>query len=251
MFVLRQALGLVGPVLHRAESLLRGIDTRRATAGALGTALVLTGTAALANGWVDLYSRPYVFGDLESVPEREVAIVPGCRVFRDGTPSPVLVDRLATARELYQRGLVKKILVSGDHRAPEYDETNAMWQWLVERGIATEDVFLDHAGLRTLDTMMRAKQVFGVSEAVICTQQFHLARSVFLARRSGIDAIGINADRRTYERWARDRVREFFAKTVSFVDSYLLQTKPRHLGKPILINGDARMTHDRWTGRAR
>lgn len=221
MTVLDQMRGLVAPAVRRASVRLTRLDRRAAVAGAVGATLVLTGGAAIANLWVDLYAGPHLFDDPGSVPTREVALVPGCRVYPDGTPSPALADRLATARELYLQGRVEKILVSGDHRAPEYDETNAMWRWLTERDVPSSDVYLDHAGLRTLDTMQRAARVFGVTGAVVCTQEFHLPRAVFLARRAGIDAVGLRADRRTYRKWARDRVREFFAKSVSLVDSYL------------------------------
>jgi SanA protein len=247
MAVVRQMLVLAAPAVRRAAGRLARLDRRSAVNGAVGVVLVLTGGAAIANGWVELYAGPHLFDDPGSVPAREVALVPGCRVYPDGTPSPALADRLAAARELYEGGRVGKILVSGDHRAPEYDETNAMWRWLTERGVPSTDVYLDHAGLRTLDTMQRAAEVFGVTGAVVCTQEFHLPRAVFLARRAGIDAVGLRADRRTYRKWARNRVREFFAKTVSFADSYLLHTEPRHLGRPISLSGDPHATHDRWT----
>lgn len=225
------------------------LNRKTAVAGALGTVLVFSGGALFTNGWVETLARPHIFEDVDSVPRREVALVPGCRVYTDGTPSPALADRLATARDLYLADRVDKILVSGDHEAPEYDETNAMWRWLTERGVPASVVYLDHAGLRTLDTMQRAARVFGVERAIVCTQRFHLARSVFLARRSGIDAVGVVADRRIYKKRNRDRLREFFAKSVSFVDSYVLGTEPRHLGDPISLHEDPTDTHDRWTER--
>ena len=125
-----------------------------------------------------------------------VAIVPGARVFEDGTPSHALADRLHAALELYRAGRVQKILVSGDHGSGIYDEVNAMHAWLLDRGVSPEAIYLDHAGFRTLDTMFRASEVFKVRRAVICTQRFHLPRSVFLARAAGIDAVGLEADRR-------------------------------------------------------
>jgi SanA protein len=250
MALLRRAVGRVVPILAKATGRLPRPDRRTAVASALGAALVLTGSAAATNAWIDLGAAPYIYPSIEEVPPRPVAIVPGARVYTDGEPSPALADRLAAARELHQRGKVGKILVSGDHRAPEYDETNAMWRWLTARGVPSAHVFLDHAGLRTLDTMERARRVFGVTEAIVCTQGFHLPRSVFLARRAGIDAVGIKADRRAYKKWVRNHLREFFAKSVSFVDSYWLGTDPHHLGDPIPIDGDSLATHDRWTKSA-
>jgi SanA protein len=176
-----------------------------------------------------------------------VAIVLGARVYADGSPSPILEDRLATARDLYLRGQVRKVIVSGDHSLGDYDEVNAMHAWLVARGVPSRDVFLDHAGLRTWDTMARAARVFGVRDAVVCTQRFHLARSVFLAERTGIDAVGAVADRRRYRSARFDRVREFFARNRAVLDGYLPGSRPRHLGPPIPIEGDASASHDRNT----
>ena len=130
----------------------------------------------------------------------------------------------------------------------EYDEPNAMRRWLVDRGVPDEHVFMDHAGLRTLDTMERAAKVFLVRSAIVCTQQFHLHRAVFLAQRAGIDAVGVRADRRRYLNRRRDALREFVAKSVAFLDSYVWRRQPRHGGEPIPITGDGRATHDAWTG---
>lgn len=220
---------------------------RRGAQLGLAVALAATGAAVAANLWIERRSRAWIHASLETVPPRTVAIVPGARVWRDGTPSPPLQDRLQTALDLYRAGRVRKVLVSGDHHAPEYDEVNAMWRWLRERGVPPEDLFLDHAGLRTLDTMERARRVFLVEDAVVCTQAFHLPRSVFLARRAGIDAVGLVADRRTYTHARANAVREFLASAVAVLDSYAFATEPRHLGAPIPIDGDGRATHDAWT----
>lgn len=213
----------------------------------LAVALAATGAAVAANLWIERRSRAWIHVAADTLPPRTVAIVPGARVYPDGTPSPPLLDRLRTALDLYRAGRVRKVLVSGDHHAPEYDEVNAMWRWLSEQGVPPEDLFLDHAGLRTLDTMERARHVFRVEDAVICTQAFHLPRAVFLARRAGIDAVGLVADRQPYAHARANAAREFLASALAVADSYLLGTGPRHLGAPIPIEGDGRATHDRWT----
>lgn len=218
--------------------------------------LFLTPVAVLAAGgaaalgmhlWVGYVAAPYLFQRLADVPPRTVAIVPGAMVHTNGQPSAALEDRLLTALDLYRAGRVAKILISGDHGAPEYDEVNAMHRWMLEKGVPEADVFLDHAGLRTLDTMERAARVFEVRDAVVCTQEFHLARAVFLGRRAGIDAVGLVADRRAYWHEGSNRAREVGARVLAFVDSYVLHRGPRHLGAPIPITGDGRATHDRWT----
>jgi SanA protein len=190
-----------------------------------------------------------LFESAEDVPARTVAIVPGARVHRDGTPYASLEDRLEAALSLYRAGRVRRILVSGDHQAEGYDEVNGMHRWLRERGVQDADIFLDHAGLRTLDTMQRAARVFLVKDAVVCTQRYHLPRSVFLAKAAGISAVGLVADRRAYPAARRDAVREALARTGAVLDTHVLGTEPRFLGETIPLDGDARATHDRWTQR--
>jgi SanA protein len=214
-------------------------------AGVLGVAGVAL--AVGASGWVHRAGNQGLHDDVASAPARPVAIVLGARVHADGQPSAVLVDRLATALELYEGGKVTKILVSGDHAAPEYDETNAMRAWLVRRGVPDRDIFMDHAGLRTFDSMDRAARVFLVHGAIVCTQRFHLPRALFLARRLGIDAVGVAADRRTYLHRHRDAARELLARSIAFADVFVLGTRARHLGGPIPITGDGRVTHDPWS----
>jgi SanA protein len=209
---------------------------------ALGAAGTLTGAMLLAGGSVVSEASPYLRSGIDDAPPRLVAIVPGCRVHPDGTPSAMLEDRLAAALALYRAGKVEKILVSGDHGAPEYDEVAAMRRWLEARGVAGEDVFSDHAGFRTLDTMMRAAEVFGVEGAIVCTQRFHLARAVFLARRAGIDAVGVPADRRVYKGARLNELRETYARAAAFLDVNVLHTSPRFLGERIPITGDGRET---------
>ncbi len=214
-------------------------------------ATVLTGVGATLamNLWVRREAEPFVVADLAGLAPRDAAIVPGARVHPDGRPSAPLHDRLVTALDLYRAGKVRKILVSGDHAAPEYDEVNAMAHWLWQRGVPEPDVFLDHAGVRTLDTMVRAREVFLVRSALVCTQAVHMPRTVFLARRAGIDALGVVADRQRYLYETRNKMREFIATGVAFLDSYVFGTGPRHLGPVIPIAGDGRATHDRFTDR--
>jgi SanA protein len=196
----------------------------------------------LASAWLVRRAAPHMHRDLETVPARSVVIVPGCRVHDDGTPSATLEDRLAGALELYEAGKVERVLVSGDHSRRAYDEVGVMQRWLVERGVPDEDVFSDHAGLRTLDTMERAARVFEVRDAIISTQEFHLPRSIFLAREAGIDAVGYVADRRVYSARRTDAARERLAHVKALLDVYVLGTEPRHLGEPIPITTDARVT---------
>ncbi len=191
----------------------------------------------------------FIYEDLEHVPQSTVVIVPGARVYADGTPSAALEDRLRCALDLYARGRVQRVLVSGDHGQREYDEVNAMHTWLVDRGVLVDDVFLDHAGFRTFDTMVRAAQVFQVESAVVCTQRFHQHRSVYLGRRAGLELVGMVADRRQYARAHADARRETLARVKAGIDVRLPWAGPRYLGEPIPITGEPWDSHDAWTVR--
>ncbi|MFT5433201.1 MAG: SanA protein [Myxococcota bacterium] len=212
----------------------------------IGIGLVgLVAVVALLSGdiVIDLQASDHVYASVDTVPERHVAIVPGARVYSDGTPSPALEHRLECARRLLEAGKVEMILVSGDHAAPEYDETNAMQSWLMDHGVAANQIALDHAGFRTLDTMQRAARVFGVKSAVICTHEFHQGRSVFLARQAGIDAVGLIADLVPDPAATRNAMRESVARAWALLDVYVLGTEPRHLGPTIDLK-DPATSHD-------
>lgn len=127
-----------------------------------------------------------------------VAIVFGAGVLSDGQPSPILADRIITAVELYRAGRIKKILMSGDNRFENYNEPAAMKQAAIKQGVPETDIIEDFAGRRTYDTCYRAKEIFGVERAILVTQQFHLARALYLCQNMGIDAYGISANRRQY-----------------------------------------------------
>jgi SanA protein len=171
-----------------------------------------------------------------------VALVLGAGLTPAGEPSLMLRDRLEVAASLYRAGRVKTILASGDHGTVGYDEVRAMLAGLVERGVADEDVFTDHAGFDTWSSVVRARKVFGARKVVVITQRFHLARAVWLARRAGLDAQGIAADRHTYgERGSVAKLREVFAR-VKAVGEVAIRRKPHHLGPTIDLNGDGRVT---------
>ncbi|MCC6625055.1 MAG: YdcF family protein [Deltaproteobacteria bacterium] len=212
------------------------------------TALLgLTAWVAAAHVWVHAAGGP-VHVDVATVPAREVVIVPGARVDADGAPSWLLARRLDGALALYRAGKAKKILVSGDHAQAAYDETNAMRRYLVARGVPDADVFMDHAGLRTRDTMERARRVFGATAVIVCTQGLHARRTSFLGRDAGleVDVLEVAGDE-----WMSlaAHVRERLATVVAAWDA-LVDTAPHHLGPPIDLAGDGRQTHDATTRRA-
>jgi SanA protein len=173
--------------------------------------------------WVRRETAGYLYQQAILVPPRDVAIVLGASVHRSGKPSPVVEARLAAALALMRGKQARKILVSGDHRPDEYDEVQAMKRWLVRAGVSPDLVIVDRAGLRTFDSMERAARVFSVRSAVVCTQSFHLPRAVFLARRAGIDAVGLRTGGGLVETGLRDLLRESLATMRALFDARLLK----------------------------
>ena len=180
------------------------------------------------------------------VPEGySVAIVLGAKVNVDGEPSDILNDRLLTAYDLYKAKRVQTFLLSGDHGQNAYDEVKAMRDRLLKWGVAPEDIFLDHAGFDTYDSLYRAKEIFGIhTGAVVVTQKFHLPRALMIANGLGMsETLGVPADRQTYVKIEYLTAREFPARLKAFWD-LLIHSKPTYLGEPIPITGDGRVTWD-------
>lgn len=178
-----------------------------------------------------------VFRDIDALPSHAVAIVPGAGLRPDGSPHDILSERLRCAERLFESGRVTHILVSGDGGSHDHDEANAMRRWLVARGVPEASVQMDYAGFRTRDTMERAARIFGVRDAVICTQGLHANRSVYLALDAGIDAdvlVARGDDWFTFGARLRER-----AATVVAVFDALVGTEPRFLGPRIPIGSVA------------
>lgn len=200
--------------------------------------------AVFCNAAVLAKSTKYVYRSAEAVPERPTVIVLGARVHANGSLSDMLGDRMKTALDLYRAGKASRFLLSGDHGRQEYDEVNAMRDFLLGEGVDKSVIFLDHAGFDTYDTMYRARDVFQVDSAVVVTQEFHLPRAVFIARSLGLDAVGVVADRQPYAGMDRNRRREFLARVKGCLNVWL-RSKPKFLGEAIPITGDSQKSWDR------
>lgn len=164
----------------------------------------------------------------DNAPNREVAIVFGAGLRRDGSPSPILRDRVETAAGLYFSGRVQKLLMSGDGQAEYYNEPEAMRRFALSLGVPEEAIALDQAGRRTYDTCYRAKEVFGVTSALLVTQKFHLPRALFLCNALGLDASGVETTSRRPWRgttliW---NIREQFATVGAFLDVFVSSPYP-------------------------
>lgn len=181
--------------------------------------------------------------DAAAIKDVDCILVLGCRVYDDGTPSHMLEDRLRQGVELYMAGIAPKMLMSGDHGQKEYDEVNAMKQFAVEAGVASADVFMDHAGFSTYESIYRAKEVFGVQKVIIVTQRYHLHRALYIARQLGLEAYGVAADYRSYVGQTMRDIREILARDKDFLNT-LFWPEPTYLGEKIPIDGDGNITND-------
>lgn len=171
------------------------------------------------------------------VPARPVALVLGAGLRFDGRPSDVLQQRVETAVNLYRTGKVRKLIMSGDNSLAEYDEVSAMKQAATALGVPGNDVLLDYAGFRTLDSCVRVRKVFRQSEVIVVSQGFHLPRAIHLCRWAGVDASGVEApDPRTRGRRTLSGVREIAASLQAWVDAHVLGRDPKFLGNAIDID---------------
>lgn len=176
--------------------------------------------------------------------EADCILVLGAGVREDGTPSPLLQERLEMSVHLYELGASAKILMSGDHGRADYDEVNKMKEYAVENGVSSHDVFMDHAGFSTYESMYRARDVFQVKKLIIVTQQYHLYRALYVAEKLGLEAYGVVADQMVYNgQWYRE-LREILARNKDFIHTWL-RPKPNYLGDTIPINGDGDVTNDK------
>ena len=169
-------------------------------------------------------------------------LVLGCWV-DNGTPSLMLGDRLEKSVQLYQMGAAPKLLMSGDHGQEDYDEVDAMKRYAVESGVPSKDVFMDHAGFSTYESIYRAKEVFGADKILIVTQKYHLYRALYIARELGVDAYGVAAENVSYGGQTLRDLREIMARVKDFGYCWI-KPKPTFLGETIPIGGDGAQTHD-------
>lgn len=176
-------------------------------------------------------AKSKVHAIIADAPVSSVGLVFGAGLKRDGTPSDALGDRVQTAVELYQAGKVRKLLMTGDNGSSDYDEVTAMKRYAVARGVPASDVVLDYAGFRTYDSCYRAKDIFMVMDVIAVSQAFHLPRILYLCQARGIVTAGMVADKRDYSGERSWAVREFIARTITWIEVNITRPEPRFLGK--------------------
>ena len=189
------------------------------------------------NLWIVRSTKNRVFSDLSKVPHHRIALVLGTsHKTSKGDPNPFFEKRIETAAELYKKGKIDHLILSGDNRSIYYNEPMAMLKALLKKGVPASAITLDYAGLRTLDSIVRCKEIFGQNKFIIITQPFHSYRALFISRYHDINAIAMVAEEPDFDYSFKVRLREYLARTKAVLDLYVLKTSPRFLGKKEEIN---------------
>lgn len=179
----------------------------------------------------------------KNIENKDCVLVLGAGIWND-EPSPMLKDRLDVAIELYNNKKVSKIIMSGDHTKENYDEVNTMKKYAIDRGVASVDIFMDHAGISTYDSIYRTKNIFKADKIIIVTQKYHLYRSLYIAKKLDIEAYGVEATPKKYSGDFARELREVLARDKDFVKS-IFKPESKYLGEVIPVDGNGNETNDK------
>lgn len=195
------------------------------------------------NYYVKFSTSKRIVEDYNSLSDIDAILILGAGV-RNNRPSLMLEDRLKKGLELYNNNLSDKIIVSGDHGRNDYDEVNIMKDFLIENDIPSSNIFMDHAGFSTYDSIYRAKEIFMTKKIVIVSQEYHLYRALYIADKLGMDAYGIKAEPKEYYGDNYRELREIMARIKDFF-KVIIKPKPKYLGEVIPVSGDGNITNDK------
>jgi SanA protein len=197
-----------------------------------GILLILVAIISACNIWIVKSTEEKVFSDLKLLPDHRIALVLGTS-YRSvgGGPNPFFQNRIEMAATLYAMGKIDHFILSGDNSSRYYNEPMEMKKALIKKGVPASAITLDYAGLRTLDSVVRSKKVFGQNKITIITQPFHSYRALFISRYYDMDAVAMVADDPELEQTFKVRLREYLARTKAVLDLYIFKTDPRFLGE--------------------
>ena len=188
-------------------------------------------------------SRIISIDEAKDLTDVDCILVLGAGVYGN-KPRPMLEDRILTGIELYNNGVAKKIIMSGDHGQEDYDEVNVMKSYAIDEGINSSDIFMDHAGFSTYDSIYRLKEIFEVDKVVIVTQEYHLYRALYIAKNLGIEAYGVSSNLRDYPGQFKREVREILARDKDLV-KVIFKPSSTYVGETIPVTGDGNITNDK------
>lgn len=190
-----------------------------------------------SNLWVVYSTKDELYTEQSQLPEHGIALVLGTsNRTSSGAPNLFFQKRIETAAALYHSGKIDQLLLSGDNSSQYYNEPVTMQKALIKLGVPESAITLDFAGLRTLDSIVRCKEIFGQNKITIITQPFHSYRALFISQYYGMDAVAVVADEPGFEYSFKVRIREYMARTKAVLDLYVLKTSPRHMGQKEELN---------------
>lgn len=178
-----------------------------------------------------------------SIEDIDCILILGAGVYENGRPSHMLEDRLKQGIALYRAGISGKLLMSGDHGRDSYDEVNVMKQYAIDAGVPSEDIFMDHAGFSTYESLYRARDIFEAKRIIVVTQSYHMYRSLYIANGLELDAYGVSSDLREYFGQTGREVREVLARIKDFI-YVMFKPEPTYLGETIPVSGNGDITND-------
>lgn len=209
--------------------------------------IIIIAIVLIINLYVKLSTKSQIIenNDYSDLKDIDCIVVLGAGIWGD-KPSPMLEDRLLQAIELYENNVSSKIIMSGDHGSEDYDEVNTMKNFAIEKGVPSENIFMDHAGFSSYESIYRAKEIFEAKRIVIVTQKYHLYRALYIANQLGLEAYGVGADPRQYVGATYRELREILARNKDFVKC-IFKPEPTHLGDTIPVSGSGDVTNDKDT----
>lgn len=208
--------------------------------GVIGVLVMLS-----INGYVQITTKDKIISLEEAIRLENVdcVLVLGAGVWENERPSHMLEDRLQQSIELYELGVSNKLLMSGDHGRKNYDEVNVMKQFGIDAGILSQDIFMDHAGFSTYESLYRARDIFEAKKIIIVTQKYHMYRALYIAKELGVEAYGVTADPRQYVGQTYREAREILARVKDFFYT-IGKPEPAYLGEAIPVSGNGDLTND-------
>ena len=206
--------------------------------------IIAVGGVFMVNWFVKLSTKDKIIENYSNIKDADAILILGCQVKPDGSLSLMLKDRLDKGIELYKNGVAPKVIVSGDHGRDDYDEVNAMKKYMIQNEVPSEDIFMDHAGFNTYDSMYRAKNIFNVNKCIVVTQKYHLYRSIYIGNALGMETYGVSAQNIKYVGQLGRDIREVLARDKDVVKC-IFKPQATYMGDTIPVSSNGDITNDK------